>query len=273
MTMPAPPVPPVRPREPIFNLPAVIVGLVILLGLVHAGRSVLSASRDLSLLADLAVVPARFAIDLGWASVSDVVREMAQGVDQQTLAGRIAALRFFIDDGGPRWWTPLTYALLHADLAHLFVNMIWLTAFGSPVARRLGGGVFLALMAFGAVAGAAVHVWLHWAQVAPLIGASAAVSAAIGAASRFVFAPGVPFGALADEGIVRALPAQGFGQMLRSRQTVAFIAIWFGSNWLFGSGVVPVAGAAGDVAWEAHVGGFLAGLLAFPALDRLANRR
>jgi membrane associated rhomboid family serine protease len=273
MTMTSPPPPTVQPREPIFNLPAVIVGLLILLGLVHAGRAVLSASRDLSIMADLAVIPARFALELGWASLSDVVRVLAQGADQEIMSGRIAALRFFIDDGGARWWTPLTYALLHADIWHLCVNMIWLAAFGSPVARRLGGTVFLMLMAVGAIAGAALHVWLHWAQVAPLIGASAAVSAAIGAAARFVFAPGVPFGALSDDAVVKALPAQGFVAMLRSRQTVAFIAIWFGSNWLFGSGVVPVAGTSGDVAWEAHVGGFLAGLLMFPLLDRIARGR
>ncbi len=48
---------------------------------------------------------------------------------------------------------------------------------------------------------------------------------------------------------------------------LAFIAVWFGLNLLFGMGTVSVTGEDQSVAWQAHVGGFVAGLLLFGLFD------
>ncbi len=153
------------------------------------------------------------------------------------------------------------------------MNTLWLAVFGAPVARRLGTGPFLALFALGAAAGALLHVWLFPASATPLVGASAAVSALTGAAVRFVFS--VPFNpaAMGRDDVVRALPALTLAEAARNRMALAFTGFWFLTNWLFGAGVVPLAGADQSVAWQAHVGGFLAGLLLFPLLDRGTRRR
>jgi membrane associated rhomboid family serine protease len=52
-----------------------------------------------------------------------------------------------------------------------------------------------------------------------------------------------------------------------------FIVIWFATNILFGAGLVPILGEETSIAWEAHIGGFLVGLLLFPLFDRDASRR
>jgi membrane associated rhomboid family serine protease len=56
--------------------------------------------------------------------------------------------------------------------------------------------------------------------------------------------------------------------MLRDPRLIVFLAIWFGVNLLFGLGVVTLPGE-GDmpIAWEAHIGGFLAGLVGFALFD------
>ena len=55
-------------------------------------------------------------------------------------------------------WSFLTYALFHADWAHLIINSLWLAAFGSPLAWRFGTGRFLLFSAVGAVCGAALYL-------------------------------------------------------------------------------------------------------------------
>jgi membrane associated rhomboid family serine protease len=57
-------------------------------------------------------------------------------------------------------------------------------------------------------------------------------------------------------------------QLVQNRAALAFILIWFATNWLFGAGVVTFGGMEESIAWQAHVGGFLAGLLLFPLVDR-----
>src|SRR6185312_2681652 len=101
-------------------------------------------------------------------------------------------------------------------------------------------------------------------------GASAAISGTMGAATRFAFEPGGSLdmwrGMVGDPD---RIPAARLTQALRNPRVVAFLVVWFGLNLLFGLGSVSITGASGDqtVAWEAHVGGFLAGLLLFSFFD------
>ena len=63
------------------------------------------------------------------------------------------------------------------------------------------------------------------------------------------------------------VPAAPLLVALRNPRVLTFLVVWFGLNLLFGLGSVPLAGESQTVAWEAHVGGFLAGLLLFSAFD------
>lgn len=255
-------------REPIFNLPGVVVAVIGVLVAVHLWRLVLTFERDLAVLAEFAVVPARLALELGWLDQTRIIQDMLAGLSGQAASERMAVARYFLDGGGPRWWSLLTYGLLHSGTAHIVMNTIWLAVFGSPLARRLGAAGFLVTIVVGTIAGALAHILMHAGDVVPLVGASAGVSAATGAAARFVFSGGIRFGAMADDGYVRSLPALPLAGLVQNRQAVIFIGLWFITNWLFGSGVVAFGNDEASIAWEAHVGGFLAGLLLFPLLDR-----
>jgi membrane associated rhomboid family serine protease len=63
------------------------------------------------------------------------------------------------------------------------------------------------------------------------------------------------------------VPAAPLFVALRDPRIVAFLAVWFGLNLLFGIGSLPILDGEQPVAWQAHLGGFLAGLLAFAAFD------
>ena len=273
MTMPdhqrqvPPPEPALPGREPFFNLPGILVVLIGVLVAVHLARLALAFETDLRVMAELAVVPARFALDLGWMDQTQILQDTVAGVTQGQAAERMAVARFFLDDGGARWWSLLSYGLLHSGTAHIAMNCLWLAVFGSPLARRIGNVSFLLLLAAGTIAGAMLHIVMHPSDVAPMVGASAGVSAATGAAARFVFSQGLRMDMMGDDARVRALPALSLAGMVQNRQAMTFVILWFVTNWLFGAAVVPFADDDSSVAWEAHIGGFIAGLVLFPLLD------
>jgi membrane associated rhomboid family serine protease len=166
-------------------------------------------------------------------------------------------------------WTFVTYAFLHVNLTHLLFNLLWLVVFGTPVARRFGTWRFLAFFAFTAATGALAHLISYFGQNVPTIGASAAVLGMMAAAMRFVFQPGGPLGfPRLSEAQTYLVPAKPLGAMLRDRRMLLFVLGWFGLNWLFGLPLFAMPGVEGaTVAWQAHVGGFVGGLLAFTAFD------
>ena len=232
------------PREPIFNVPMIVLVLIALIGLVHAVFVlVLTPTQSTDFLIAFSFIPARY--DLGLLASETWVRGWGAAV-----------------------WTFVTYAFIHGDLNHLFFNLVWLLAFGTPVARRFGALRFTIFFLVTAAAGAAVHLVTHYGEMLPMVGASAAISGAMAAALRFVFQRGGPLGMLRSvDAEAYRVPAVPLGSMLRNPRALAFMVVWFGVNALFGAGAIAMPGVEQSVAWEAHVGGFLAGLFAFAAFD------
>jgi membrane associated rhomboid family serine protease len=230
-------------REPVFNIPSVVIAVLAVLAFIHAVRTLLlSEQQDIEFLLSFAFIPARY--DTAFV-----------------LDGALPG-------GGADVWTFVTYALIHADWVHLGVNAVWLLPFGSAVARRFGTLRFLAFFAVTAAAGAALHLATHAGEQFPMIGASAAISGTMAAAMRFAFQRGGPLGLIgrADASSYRvpAIPLRG---VLSDARVMLFLVVWFGINILFGVGSLPVTGSDQPVAWEAHIGGFLAGLLLFSWFD------
>lgn len=257
-------------REPVFNLPGVVLLTLAVLIAVHALRLfAISDADDAYLLRALAFVPGQFSFVFNPDAVASELTRLAETGDRQKLL----VGQFFLGKGKAQYWTPFTYALLHADWTHLAVNGLWLTAFGAPVARRLGAARFLALFAFTSLAGALAHFMMRPVDLSPVIGASAAVSGLTAAALRFIFQPGAPlgpqpwYGPLSPEAAVRQ-PALGLAAAVRDRKVLQFMAIWFVINLAFGLLAGPLGLSDYSVAWEAHVGGFVAGFLFFAWFDR-----
>jgi len=233
MSEPAPPFSP--HRQPIFNVPTVIAAVLAVLVLVHVVQSLLPQEGELEFLLLFAFIPARY--DGGLIP----------------LPGGM----------GADIWTFVSYALLHADLTHLTVNGIWLLAFGTPLARRFGARRFLLFCVAAAAAGALAHLVTHGEEFQPMIGASAVVSAAMAAASRFAFQPGSSLHWRSD----MHLPARPLRLALRDPKVLIFLGVWLVLNLLFGLGAVEVMGNEHPVAWQAHLGGFAAGLFLFGFFD------
>jgi membrane associated rhomboid family serine protease len=165
-------------------------------------------------------------------------------------------------------WTFVSYAFIHADWTHLGINAIWLLPFGSAVARRFGTSRFLTFFAVTAAAGAVLHLATHAGEQYPMIGASASISGAMAAAMRFAFQRGGPLGLFRGaDGDAYRVPAIPLTGILRDPRVALFLAVWFGINILFGLGSFPVTGSEQPVAWQAHIGGFLAGLVLFSWFD------
>lgn len=231
-------------RQPIFNIPAIVVFLLLLLVTIHVVREwLLPEDIDNDLVWALAFVPARY--------------------DSSALADGL-----FPGGAGADVWSFVTYALIHADWAHLGINAIWLAAFGSPLARRFGSVRFLALFLLTVAAGALAHLISSPGELVPVIGASAGISGAMAAAARFVFEPGGPLdGWRRDRSDVDRVPAAPLLDALRNPRVLTFLAVWFGLNLLFGLGAGSLSSSSQAVAWQAHIGGFVAGLLLFSAFD------
>jgi membrane associated rhomboid family serine protease len=233
-------------REPLFNIPPVIVAVLAVLALVHALRTyVLTSDQDMEFLLTFAFIPSRY--------------------DASAVLGGVLPGGF-----GAELWTFVTYAVIHADWMHYGVNAVWLLPFGSAVARRFGPVRFLLFFAVTAAAGAAVFLATHAGEEVPVIGASAAISGTMAAAMRFAFQRGGPLSFRrngdATDYRVPAIPLSG---VLRDPRVLAFLVVWFGINILFGLSSLPMPGVGANqvVAWEAHLGGFLAGLLLFSWFD------
>lgn len=226
-------------KEPIFNLPFIIPVLIGFMALVHFVRvSVLSREQNFQAIIDFAFIPLRY-------------------VEPEVMAlSSFAGL-----------WSPLTYSFLHADWAHLLMNSFWLLAFGGVTARRLGMLRFLILFTIGSLGGAGLHYIFHSMDISPMIGASASVSACMGAAMRLPYMSQTHF-----TGDIRKARIRSLVEALTNRQALTFMVIWFGINLLFGTGVIDITNGGASIAWEAHIGGFLAGLLLFGWIDAFMRK-
>jgi membrane associated rhomboid family serine protease len=237
--------------EPIFNLPPIVIWTVAVLVLVHVLRMcVLTDAQDMQLLLTFAFIPARFDADL--------------------LVGGS-----FPGGAGADLWTFFSYAFLHADFLHIGLNLAWLVPFGTALARRFGAWRYVAFMLVTAAAGALAYLVSHPGAMVPMIGASAAISGAMAAAMRFIFQPRGPL-ELWREGVGNGeayrVPAASLFATLRDMRFLMFLAAWLGLNLLIGLGTVSFGEAGQEIAWQAHIGGFFAGLLLFGAFDPVVPR-
>jgi membrane associated rhomboid family serine protease len=237
--------------EPIFNVPPVVLATIAALLVVHGVRVLLlTRAADEWVLLAFAFIPARYDI------AADTIGSFPGGF-------------------GAELWSFFTYAFLHANLLHIGLNLAWLLPFGTALARRFGAWRYTAFMLVVAAAGAIAHLITHVGAIVPMIGASAAISGAMAAALRFVFQPGGPLGLWRGEVNADAyfVPASSLAGTLRDPRFLIFFGAWMGLNLLVGLGTVSIAGEGQEIAWQAHIGGFIAGLLLFNAFDPVVPQR
>jgi membrane associated rhomboid family serine protease len=140
----------------------------------------------------------------------------------------------------------VTSQFLHGGWLHILGNMLFLWIFGNNVEDRLGRVPFLAFYLLGGVAAALTQVWIDPTSTAPLVGASGAIAAVLGV--YFVLWPGARILALVFLGI--------FYQLLEVPALVV-LGYWFVLQLI--SGAASLGAQTSDVAFFAHIGGFVAG--------------
>jgi membrane associated rhomboid family serine protease len=227
-----------RSRVPLVNAPKVVLVLIGLCIAVHLTRTLGGEEWDIWSLRNFSFIPAQTA-----------------GIYSENLPLQ-------------RYWTALTYAFLHGDGIHLTFNSLWLLIFGAIVARYLSTARFLLLCALATMGGAMAFYLVHRDEVIPMIGASGAVSGLVAAAVPLMYGAKGVLGR-AGQGNREAL---SFPDVFRLRNPLLFMVIWLAITLLTGTGGLEqgVYGVPGgpQVAWEAHLGGFVMGLIAFYLLDR-----
>lgn len=215
-------------REPMFNLPPAIAAIAgVLIGIHLLRVFILPIGAGEAVIDMFGFVPAQV-----WSAPAEGVHGIAAWV--------MRLVPF------------LSYSLLHGDFLHLTFNTVWLVALGTPVERYLGTIRFCVFAALGAVVSAAFYGALNPTSDVPMIGASGAVSAMMGALLRLMFA-------LRQRDGVARLVDPGL---------LSFAVIWIAFNVVTGIGGIGFGREVQSIAWEAHIGGFLTGLLFSPLFDR-----
>ncbi len=159
--------------------------------------------------------------------------------------------------GEGRWYTLASHVVTHAGVAHLWMNSSALLTLTPPIRQFTGMGVrgwvrFFLLFIGAAISSAAAYLLLHPNDGLPMVGASGAICGLWGAAVRMDSETEQP-------------------RVLKSRLVLRGIRDFAVSNLILFALLFVLArasGASGGLAWEAHLGGFLFGLLAAPILFR-----
>lgn len=228
-----------RVREPVFNAPGLVIAILAVLAAVHGVRSIVSDDMDREILVALALIPAR---------TLEVARELPGGE-------------------GAYFWQYISHVLLHGDFMHLLVNGAWLLVFGSLLARRIPVASFLLLFLACAAVGGLAFVLANPMSITPVVGASGAVSGLMGATMRLMF-PAIDMGSMRilteAPGLVAPAP---LARSLRDRRVLAATGALVALNLLLATGFSAMFNEGG-IAWEAHLGGYFAGLLGYGWFER-----
>lgn len=227
---------PHSPRQPIFRAPLVVLLLIGLLVGLHVARALLPPDQATDMVSRFAFIPARFGP--GFLS--------RHGIDLLALGSSF-----------------VTYMALHGSYTHLAVNCLWLFAFGPIVARRFGAVLFLLFFTICGVLAAATYLALNWGSPDPVIGASGAISGLMAAGIRLL--PTERPSWASDDGP----PSEAPMLPLLSRQMLLFTLVWAALNIVAGFTGLGMAGEVGLIAWQAHLGGYAAGLFLSGPFDKV----
>jgi membrane associated rhomboid family serine protease len=142
----------------------------------------------------------------------------------------------------------ITSQFLHGGWLHLLGNMLYLWIFGNNIEDRLGRLWFLLFYLAGGVAAALAQVAIDPASDVPMIGASGAIAATLGA-----------YLVLYPRARITSLVFLGFFYQLIDVPAIVVLAFWFVLQLIDGLASLGVASSGGGVAFFAHIGGFVFG--------------
>jgi membrane associated rhomboid family serine protease len=161
----------------------------------------------------------------------------------------------------PAWESVFTAMFMHASILHIGGNMIFLWIFGDNVEAAMGRVKYLLFYLAGGLAAMALQVAVAPGSTAPTLGASGAIAAVLGA-----------YIVLYPRAKVLTLVFIIFIFTVIELPAWVLLGVWFAEQAIFGAaGLTNPTGGGSGVAYFAHVGGFVFGLLAVRLLARRAR--
>jgi len=217
---------PLRDANPVRRTPVVTIAIIVACIAAFAYRLGLDSTADGGTAVDAffeqyGLVPAHLSAAI----------ETGRGLGEQVLA-------------------IVTSMFLHVDLQHIVGNMIFLWIFGNNIEDRLGRVGFIAFYLVAGLVAALTQVAIDPTSTVPMVGASGAISAILGA--YVVLFPGAR---------VLSLVFLVFFYQLIEVPAWAYLGFWFVLQLLDGFGSLGAAGSQGGVAFFAHIGGFAVGVI------------
>ena len=215
---------PLRDANPTRRTPVVTLALIVACFVAFAWELGLQASSEASLnafITEWGVVPAEL---------------VAAWEDGRVLSQEVLTL--------------FSSQFLHGGWLHLLGNMLYLWIFGNNVEDRLGRGRFIVFYLGGGVAAALAQTAIDPESQIPMIGASGAIAATLGA-----------YLVLFARARITTLVFLGFFYQLINVPAIIVLGFWFVLQLLDGLASLGTTSTGGGVAFFAHIGGFVAGAL------------
>jgi len=216
---------PLRDRNPTRRTPVITIGLIAACFVTFAIElSVTAAGGDLAL--------ARF-FDQWGAVPAEITRALENGdYFSRAILGMFTSM------------------FLHGGWLHILGNMLFLWIFGNNVEDRMGRIPFLLFYLVGGITAALTQVLIDPSSRVPLVGASGAIAAALGA--YIVLFPGAR---------ILSLVFLGFFYQLLEVPALVILGFWFVLQLISGAAALGPETAQGGVAFFAHIGGFILGVV------------
>ncbi len=151
--------------------------------------------------------------------------------------------------GTAGYWTPISSMFLHGGWMHLLGNMLYLWIFGNNIEDSMGHSRFTVFYLLVGLAAAATHVIFNPTSSVPTVGASGAVSGVLGG-----------YLVLFPHARVKTLVTLGWFMTIIRLRAWVLLVVWIGFQFL-SQAIQPMDPNAGGIAYGAHIGGFVAGLV------------
>lgn len=174
---------------------------------------------------------------------------MPDGGDRFALTWGLVPKRLLSGQDLLAWLTPVTSMFLHGGWMHVIGNLWFLHIFGDNVEDNMGSARFTVFYLLSGLAAAAAQVWSDPTSPVPMVGASGAIAGVL--AAYMVLFPRAR--------VVALIPIFVFIQFAEV-PAVLFLVVWFAYQFFAGVGSLA-HGGSGGVAYWAHIGGFVAGLV------------
>ena len=163
---------------------------------------------------------------------------------------------------GQDWITILTSMFMHAGWEHILGNMLFFWVFGPEIEDVMGAFPFLIFYLLGGIAATAAQVLIDPTSIVPNLGASGAIAAVMG-----IFLITYP------RDRIRTVVFLGWFGQVTFLPAILMVGLWFLTQLFSEVGALAQVDTGGGVAYMAHVGGFVFGMLAGRLFESRRRRR